>query len=74
MFPSSVKTVTFGDKVKYIPAYLCYGMSSLTSVTIPDSVTKIGSFAFANCGLTSIIIPENVVSIEMNAVISPKSV
>ena len=28
--------------------------SGLTSITIPDSVTSIGGFAFYNCGLTSI--------------------
>ena len=34
--------------------------SSLASITIPDSVTYIGSFAFTNCtGLTSIVVDEN---------------
>ena len=38
--------------------------TSLTSVTIPDSVTSIGNSAFRNCsGLTSVTIPDSVTSI-----------
>ena len=38
--------------------------SSLTSVTIPNSVTSIGECAFSNCsGLTSVTIPNSVTSI-----------
>ena len=37
---------------------------SLTSITIPDSVTSIGDLCFASCaGLTSIAIPDSVTSI-----------
>ena len=45
-----------------------YYLESLTSITIPDSVTSIGVSAFSNCtSLTSITIPNSVTSIGQNA-------
>jgi len=42
--------------------------TDLTSITIPDSVTYIGDFAFSGCtGITSIIIPNSVTSIDESA-------
>jgi hypothetical protein len=42
------------------------GCSSLTQITIPDTVTNIGMWAFSGCSsLTSIRIPNNVTSIGM---------
>ena len=39
------------------------GLSSLTSIDIPESVTSIGDWAFVGCGITSIDIPNGVTSI-----------
>ena len=63
---SSIKSVTItGGNV---PSCAFYNCSSLTSVTIPDSVTSIGNYAFYKCiGLTSITIPDSMKSIGEDA-------
>ena len=67
-FPNSVTSFTFGEKVEHVPAYLCYDMSVLASITIPNSVTSIGGDAFSGCSsLTSVTIPNSVTSIGNDA-------
>ncbi|MBQ8943818.1 MAG: leucine-rich repeat protein, partial [Clostridia bacterium] len=53
----------FGNEIKYIPDNLLRGSGALENVTIPASVTDIGSYSFASTKLTQIIIPEGVESI-----------
>ena len=67
----NLKNVKFSSGIKKIPDYLFFyssNLNSLTSITIPDSVTSIGSRAFSGCtGLTSITIPDNVTTIGYEA-------
>ena len=65
---SPIQSFIFGENVEYIPAYLCYNMDSLKTVTIPNSVTSIGREAFCYCSsLTSATIGNSVTSIERYA-------
>lgn len=57
-----------GCNVASIPESMFYGCSNLSSVSIPNSVTTIGSWAFYNCSnLSSVTIPNSVSSIKHGA-------
>ena len=60
---ATLRTVNIGNEVQTIPNGAFNGSTSLTTITIPNSVTSIGDMAFRNTGLTSIAIPNSVTSI-----------
>ena len=60
----SIEKFVFGNNITFIPECLCYGLSGVTSITIPNSVTSIGWGAFNGCSsLTSVTIPNSVTEI-----------
>jgi len=63
----SITTATIGNGVVVLPSnFLSY--SSISSITIPNSVTQISEYAFNGCGgLKALIIPESVASIGADA-------
>ncbi len=50
-----IQKFTFGPNTKHIPAFLCYDMKYLDTITIPSCVESIGNGAFYGCEkLTSV--------------------
>ena len=51
-----ITSFVLGDNVQHIPNYLCASMTSLTSITIPNSVASIGNDVFKGCSsITSVV-------------------
>ncbi|MCM1508662.1 MAG: leucine-rich repeat domain-containing protein [Ruminococcus flavefaciens] len=62
-----IYAVIIEDGVTEIGECAFYDLEQLTDVTFPNTLEKIGNFAFQNTGITEINLGENVVSIGMNS-------
>lgn len=62
-----IKSVVIPNHIRTIAENTFYGCKNMTSVTIPDSVTSIGQYAFQYTKLTGITIPDSVTSIGSSA-------
>lgn len=60
---TNLSSVTILSPITEIAGGAFIGCQSLTSFTIPETVTAIGSNAFRSCGITSITIPNSVTTI-----------
>ncbi len=63
----TISCVKFGHDISKIPDYLCYGLSGLTHIDLPENLTEIGKGAFGNTCLKEITIGEKVTTIGAGA-------
>jgi len=65
---TGISTINIGDSVQRIPSYFAYGLESLSSIVIPNSVTEIGESAFDGClGLATVTMGNTVKTIGNSA-------
>lgn len=62
-----LKRVILPEKLKEIPAYFFKECPNLTTLVIPNSVTKIGREAFSGSGISQITLSESLTTIEAMA-------
>ncbi|MGU7915970.1 leucine-rich repeat protein [Streptococcus suis] len=64
---SNLAQISFDEGITVIPDYLFKDLSGLVGITLPNTVTRIGSQAFSNAGLTEVVLPERLTRIENSA-------
>lgn len=60
----NLKTVTIEAEIKEMSEKMFEGCSSLERVTLPDTITTIPQYAFANSGIIDLDVPKNVILID----------
>ncbi|MCQ2435134.1 MAG: leucine-rich repeat protein [Oscillospiraceae bacterium] len=61
--PQYVKKIVIGEGITELPCEIFAGYNKLEEVTLPNSLTRIGDYAFYECPLTEISIPDTVTEI-----------
>ena len=60
---TSLKNVTLGEGIKFLPNYAFQNCTALENVTLPESLYSIGMYAFSNTGIKELVIPETVTNL-----------
>ena len=63
----SLTSFTWSEKLTACSDYTFYGCSSLSSLTLPNTVTAIGAFTINNSAISSMTIPSSVTSLSPSA-------
>ena len=61
----SIQSVIIPYGITKIETQMFRGCSSLQFISIPNTVTEIGPYAFQSCDITSVVIPDSVIKIEV---------
>ena len=71
---TTLKTVVVPQGVTIVPAYAFNGRvkdgcptASITSVSLPDTLTEIGMYAFGETGISSIVLPDSITAMRSRA-------
>ena len=71
---TTLKTVVVPQGVTIVPAYAFngrvkdgYPTASITSVSLPDTLTEIGMYAFGETGISSIVLPDSITAMRSRA-------
>ncbi len=67
ILPEVVKKIYFGNNVIVISPHTFEDCTALSDIFLPDSITQIGEYAFANSGLSTIHTSKNIVTIGKRA-------
>lgn len=73
VIPATVEYDNVTYDVVGVDSYAFQGSHDITAISFPESVESIGNSAFLECGITSLVIPDNVTSLSPSAFASNAS-